>query len=263
VPEAFHFKDPHAGHALEMRIVPVGDLDVIPYQRKARPAHIDHVAISIERLGFLAPPIAVEQDGRLVVIDGQHRLLAARKLGLSELPVIVVPPELARRMMNLNVEKDLNIKERSAVALAIYRDIADSEPELAENDADVQQAVDQAHLVTLGLAYEKAAMLAGSSFEPILKRCDTFEDAKMADALETRRARAEQVLEAHKLVKSVTAKAKELGATSPYITQQIVAIANPQKGKRGPSGFDDTFDKLIANLRKLEENPERVARAAG
>ena len=55
------------------------------------------------------------------MIDGQHRLQAAQEIGLKKLPVLVVPARLAPRMMNLNVEKDLNIREKAVVALGIYR----------------------------------------------------------------------------------------------------------------------------------------------
>lgn len=50
-----------------------------------------------------------------MIIDGQHRFLAAKELGITDLPVILVPPELARKMMNLNIEKNPNIGEKSYV----------------------------------------------------------------------------------------------------------------------------------------------------
>src|SRR5438477_5525459 len=61
----------------------------IPYARNARkisPAAIDKVAASINEFGW-RQPIVVDIEG--VVVVGHARLLAAKKLGLSEVPVHV------------------------------------------------------------------------------------------------------------------------------------------------------------------------------
>jgi ParB-like chromosome segregation protein Spo0J len=63
--------------------------NVIPYARNSRKIPeraIDKVAASIQEFGFRVP-IVVDQDG--VIICGHTRLLAAKKLGLREVPVHV------------------------------------------------------------------------------------------------------------------------------------------------------------------------------
>src|SRR4029079_4966378 len=105
---------------LTITVVRKADLEVVGHQRKARPAHLKALTASIERLGFVTALVAVERDGKYVVIDGQHRFQAGVELGMKEFPVIVVPEKLARKMMSLNVEQGLNIRERSSIALAIY-----------------------------------------------------------------------------------------------------------------------------------------------
>ena len=63
---------------------------LIPYARNARTHNEDQVAqvaASILEFGF-ANPILVGADG--VIIAGHARLLAARKLGMTEVPVIVL-----------------------------------------------------------------------------------------------------------------------------------------------------------------------------
>src|SRR5207244_659637 len=119
-----------------------------------------------------------KRDGQMhyVIIDGQHRFEAAKGLGIKEFPVIVAPPELARRMMNFNIEKDLNIREKSFISLSLYRDVMEETPDLAEDDPVLVDAIEHAHLITLGLAYEKSGRIAGSSYEPILKMSDSFLD---------------------------------------------------------------------------------------
>lgn len=256
--KGMEFADPHKGQKLTVQTVAEDELEVVGHQRKARPAHVKNIISSIERIGFVVLMIVVERDGQYVIIDGQHRFQAAKKLGIKEFPVVVVPEELARRMMNLNIEKDLNIREKSYVSLSIYQDMLEETPDLAEDEDEVIDSIQQAHYVTLGLAYKKAARLAGSSFEAILKRCDTFMSSALRDAFDIREQRAARIIEANELIKSVTEKIKEMGAYHSFITAQIISYANPLKRKRGTAEYDETFEKLIEKLRKAEEKPESV-----
>jgi ParB family chromosome partitioning protein len=216
----------------------------------------------MERIGFVVPLIVVERDKdgakRYVVIDGQHRFAAGKSAGIERFPVIVVPPALAPKMMNFNVEKDLNIREKSSISLSLYREVVENQPDMKEDDSELVDSIEQAHYVTLGLAYEKAARLAGSSFEPVLKRCDGFLDEPVKEALGIREERAKKVLEAYQLVKSIGDKLKEKGAWHTYVGAQIMSYANPLKRKRGAVEFDEAFEKLIAKLKELEEHPEKV-----
>src|SRR5439155_9253203 len=154
-------------------------------------------------------------------------------------------------------EKEPNIRERSAVALSIYREMVETEPKLHEDDPTVADAVLQAHYVTLGLAYASYGRLAGSSFEPILKRCDGFMDASLAECLPVREARAAQVVEAYRLVRAVADALKEKGMWHEFVGAQIIAYANPLRRARKPQPFDDVFSKMIAKLLELEEKPEK------
>src|SRR3989338_6342728 len=63
---------------------------LIPYGRNARThteEQVAQIAASIAEFGFNAPILV---DSRSGVIAGHGRLLAARKLGLAEVPVIVL-----------------------------------------------------------------------------------------------------------------------------------------------------------------------------
>ncbi|MGH2695212.1 MAG: ParB/RepB/Spo0J family partition protein [Actinomycetota bacterium] len=258
--EEFTFQEPHRGHELALASVPIEVLEVIEHQRKPSPSHVKHVAASIERMGFVVPLVAVRQvkDGaeRYVVIDGQHRLLAAQQVGLKELPVIVVPSELSERMLNLNIEKDPNIREKSTVALSVYRALVDSKPDVSESDSQIRDAIEAIHYVTLGLGYEKATRLAGSSFESILKRCDDFLDDTLRGALEVREQRSDRLAEANELVHSIVEKIREVTDVGPYVNAQIVSYVNPFKRKGAELSFDEAFEKVITKLRKVDEDPE-------
>ena len=77
-------RHPVAGIRIEMRPVDV----LIPYIRNARQhsdAQVAQIAASIREFGWGAPILV---DGSNNVIAGHGRLLAARKLGLAEVPVV-------------------------------------------------------------------------------------------------------------------------------------------------------------------------------
>jgi len=260
----YAFKDPLQGRSLSLRVIPVDRLETIKHQRKSRPSHVEHLTTSMERIGFIVPVVAVErhQDGetKYIVIDGQHRLQAAKSLEVAELPVIVVPEDLASRMMNLNVEKDLNIREKSFVSLGIYKTFP---PDMVENDPEIVDSIERAYFVTLGMAYEKASRLAGSAFEPLLKKCDFFLELELQAGQSVRQQRADAVLDANRLVKAVTDQAKELGVWHQYFQAQLLSYVDPYKRKRGALDFDDVFGKVIGRLTDLSDDPDRIFKVTG
>src|SRR5204863_9975036 len=133
-------------------------------------------------------------------------------------------------------------------------------PTRSEDHGEVVDAIETAHLLTLGLAYESDGRLAGSAFEGLLKKCDGFIDKPLKDAYEIREQRAAKVLEAAKHVKAVEDALKAKGAFHSMARYQIISYANPTTRARKPSDFDKTFDKFIAALEELEESPEKVLR---
>src|SRR3954447_14141729 len=116
MPERLDLKDPVKRQPVTITLVKKADLEVVGHQRKPRPAHLKALTVSMERMGFITPLVTVERDGKYIVIDGQHRFTAGTELGVKEFPVVVVPSKLARRMMSLNVEQSLNIRERATIA---------------------------------------------------------------------------------------------------------------------------------------------------
>src|SRR5439155_12173571 len=188
--DRLELKDPLKRQPLTITSARKGDLEVIGHQRKARPAHLKALTTSIERMGFITPLIAVPRDGKYVIIDGQHRFQAGSELGVKEFPVVIVPEKTARRMMSLNIEQALNIRERSSIALSIYREMLEESPTRKEDHGEVVDVLESAHLVTLGLAYEGSGRLAGSAYEPLLKKCDGFIDKALSEAYDLRQARA-------------------------------------------------------------------------
>ena len=71
---------------LSYRLIPTADL--IPYARNARThsdAQVDKIAASIREFGFVNPVIT---DGKNGIVAGHGRVMAAKKLGLKELPCV-------------------------------------------------------------------------------------------------------------------------------------------------------------------------------
>ncbi|NOX44419.1 MAG: ParB N-terminal domain-containing protein, partial [Caldiserica bacterium] len=226
------FREPLLGHTLEIEMVPVEELEVIEIQRKPSQYHVKRLADSIRKLGFLVPVIGIRRDGRVVIIDGQHRYLAARELGIGELPVIVVPEKLAYDLMELNVEKQMSLREKAYVSLNVYRWYRDVDPGRPETDLELRDAIESVHYVTLGLAYEKAPKLFGSAYESILHRVDRWLDLPLSEALPAREERAAMVLEVERLVREAVAKLQELGVNHPFLPRAVVSFANPIGRKR-------------------------------
>ncbi|MBC7074220.1 ParB N-terminal domain-containing protein [Candidatus Parcubacteria bacterium] len=254
----FQFQDPYKNYPLTLKIVDIEDLAVISHQRKPSDYHVRHLTFSIERVGFLVPLIVIEEGKKYLILDGQHRFLAAKKLGIQKLPVIVVPQALADLMMNLNIEKELNIREKAYVALNIYYEYLAKDPKLLETDPILTDAIENAYYVTLGLGYKKQEKLRGGTIETILKKCDFFVEEPLNEALKEREKRAEIVLTVDNLMKEIAQTLKEMDKWHPFVYQQIISFANPYKRKRGPFDFYELMKEILNNLQKAKEDPEII-----
>lgn len=251
--------DPYKNQSLSLRVVPIDNLEVTPHARKPSDYHVKRLINSIEKLGFLVPLMVIEhpqKDGKYQIVDGQHRFIAASMMQIKKLPVIVIPPDLAEQLMNFNTEKELNIKERSAIALSIYRYHLSEKPEMIESTPSLIDAIEHAYYVTLGLGYEKTGDLSGSAFESVLARCDFFLNKSIKEANHIRVNRAQQILVANALSKDISDNLRMLGLWHPYVLQQIVTWANPFKRRRVTVEFDELFPPLLQNLEKLKKDPK-------
>jgi len=81
---------------MEIKMVPIGD--IIPYENNPREntEAVQYVVKSIEEFGWKVP-IVIDAEG--VIITGHTRYLAAKQLGITEIPCIVasdLSPEKAR-----------------------------------------------------------------------------------------------------------------------------------------------------------------------
>lgn len=251
-------KEPLYGYLQEIVIEPIENVKVIDIQRKPSPYHIRRLALSIKKIGFITPPIAIKSGEGYTIVDGQHRFLAAKELGIRELPLIVIPEKYAHDLMELNVEKQMSLREKSYVALNVYRMYLSEEPEIMEDDVRILDSIEFPHYITLGIAYEKNQKLFGSAYESLLRRLDRFLSSPLNIAVKKREERAQIILETDSLTKQAVEKVKEIGISHPFLHKEVVSYCNPiGKKRKVQEKLEDVFAKLKENLRNLIAEPER------
>ena len=261
------YRDPLGGNWQILASLPIDRVEPTPYQRDLSETHVERLAVAIDKLDrYLDPVIAVPAGGgKYWSPNGYHRLGAMKQLGAKSIVAIVVPePEVAHRILLLNTEKAHNLRERAleVARLAEALSVLDDRPE-----REFAIEFEEAALVTLGLCYQLNGRFAGGAFQPILKRCDKFLGSKLPKALETRRERANKLMELNEAVNAAVAALKERGFESPYLKAFVVARINPLRFQRKPTAdFDETIDKMLASARRFDPariKADQVARTGG
>jgi ParB family chromosome partitioning protein len=222
------YKDPLAGHALVLAILPIDAVEPTPFQRDLSDTHHKRLADVISKTGrFLDPIIAVSApQGAFWTPNGRHRLEAMRRLGAKAITVLVVPDrEVAWQILALNTEKAHNLKERSLEVIRIYRGLVAEDAKRPESQFTFY--LDEAALVTLGICYEKAPRFGGGVYHPILRRLETFTGEPLSAALKDHEKRSALLLDLEEKVAAAVAKLKDRGLVSPYLRAFVVARINP------------------------------------
>jgi ParB family chromosome partitioning protein len=261
------YRDPLGGHWQMLCALPLDRVEPTPYQRDLSETHVGRVANAIDKLDrYLDPVIAVPAgEGKYWSPNGYHRLGAMRQLGAKSIIALVVPePEVAHRILLLNTEKAHNLRERALEVARLAEGLAalDERPE-----REFAIEFEEPALLTLGLCYQQNGRFSGGAYHPILKRCDKFLGAKLPNALETRRGRAEKLLELNELVNDAVKRLKERSIESPYLKAFVVARINPLRFQRKPTAdFDETIDKMIASAKRFNVGgvkADQIARTGG
>jgi len=261
------YKDPLGGSWQVLAGLPIDRVEPTPFQRDLSDAHTDRLAAAIDKLGrYLDPVIAVRtEEGRYWTPNGYHRLEAVRRLGGRSIVALVVPePEVAYRILVLNTEKAHNLRERALEVARLAQGLAeiDDRPE-----REFATEFEEPALITLGLCYQQRGRFSGGAYHNVIKRVDKFLSAKLSNALETRRERAERLLELDDLVSERVKQLKEQGFESPYLKAYVVARINPLRFKRKiTASFDETVDKMLASAKRFDAGKVRadqLARASG
>ena len=253
------FKDPILGSPLEVKTISAEDLEVAKFQRKPSRAHIKSLALSIQRMGFLVPLVVYREENKYIIVDGQHRFLAGQTLGMQEFLSVVIPKELGTKIINLNIEKQPNIREKAYVAYNLYTHLLEEKPHLKENEAYVEDCVEFPWYITLGFAYVQEEKFHGSAFENIISKCDEFLELPLEKAKLQREKRASLILEIDKLLAELINKMKEMNFNlHPFIRKDILTYVNPLKGRGKRGEFKETMESIKQQLLSFKKNPQEL-----
>lgn len=253
-------RDEYKGYNMLFAEIPTHKLEVVVYQRRPSKAHVKNLVKSISTIGFVVPLVVAKKpnEDKFIILDGQHRYLACLDLGIRKIPCIVIPWEYATLMINLNIEKQPNIKEKSYVALRIYNELVNMFPDKGEAEEEVIQSVEEIYFVTVGMVYDKEDRFSGSSWEPILKKADWPFDLPLKEAKLKREKRAQLLEELHHIVREIAAKLKDIGISHPFVYKEIVSYVNPMKRQKAIVEFEEVFSQVREKLIELRENPEEL-----
>jgi ParB family chromosome partitioning protein len=250
------YSDPFGGTCVLLVALPIDRVEPTPYQRDPSEAHVKRLMTVIEKVGrFLDPVVVIRHDGRYWTPNGNHRLQAMKKLGAKTITGLLVPePEVAFKILALNVEKAHNVKEKSLETIRMARALAEQKAGL---ESDYAFEFEQAPYLTLGAAYEERRSLSGGAYHPVLRRIDEFLEEPFPKALKERERRATKVLKLDDAVTKVVTALKTRGLTSPYLKPFVVARVNPIRfSKATQFDFDEVMDRMIALAGKF--NIDRV-----
>jgi ParB family transcriptional regulator, chromosome partitioning protein len=241
------YRDPLGGHALLLAVLPIDRIQPTPFQRDLSEAHHKRLAGVIEKTGrFLDPVIAVPapKEG-FWTPNGLHRLEAMRRLGARSITALILPDrEVARQILALNTEKAHNLKERALEVIRITEGLVEESPDQPE--ASFAFYLEDASLVTLGLAYQRKPKFGGGAYHPVLRRLEAFSDEPIRSALKVHERRAALLLELEEKVAEAVAKLKERGLQSPYLRSFVVARVNPLRWIQGEL---PTAEKVLQTMR--------------
>lgn len=186
-----------------IKFIPTSKL--VPYEKNARthsPEQVSQIAASILEFGFTNPVLI---DAKFGVIAGHGRLEAAKSLGLSDVPVIVLDhlTELQKRAyiladnklaLNAGWDEEVLAEELAALLAADYnidtigfseKDLRDILPDDTQEETDAADALPNMATnelkVCLGDIYElgEHRLMCGDSTD--LKQVEFLMDGKLAD----------------------------------------------------------------------------------
>lgn len=114
-----HFVDLISSRSLgpRIRMIPTDKIDPNPHQARCELGNIQELQDSIRAKGILEPILVRAKGSRFEIIAGERRYMAARNLGLKDLPCIDMDVEDAEAMEIALIEnlqrKDLDIFEEA------------------------------------------------------------------------------------------------------------------------------------------------------
>ncbi|MCZ7648268.1 MAG: ParB/RepB/Spo0J family partition protein [Planctomycetota bacterium] len=270
------YRDPLGAQWVVFASLPLEKVVPTPYQRELSDTHAKRLADVIPKVGrFLDPLIAVPAPEQgWWTPNGMHRLEAMKMLGARSVVALLLPePEIAYRILALNTEKAHNLKDKSLEAIRMARGLAADGLAAKGKEADWAFEFEEPAFLTLGLCYEKNMRFAGSTYQPVLRRCDAFSAEPLKKSLERREGWAAKLIELDQAVNVCVKALKDAGLVSPYLKPFVVARINPLRWikvkpgqKAPPADIDKTLEKMLGSALKFDAakiKAQDISRAGG
>ena len=243
------FKEPYKGYEIEFELVQADKIKIPSIQREISDALVKNLMMSMEKLGFIDPIIIIpSEDGSYYeVINGQHRLEAAKLLGIREIPSIILPKEMKKYIISLNIEKAPNLKDKAHQSYEIFKEHLEKFPNMKEYE--LSDLIELPYFLTIGFITDEYndKRFPAYAFEKVLQKVDNWTEYELTLAREERRKRAEILLDLRKVLDE---RYKELGLKNALSKETIVSKAwQAIYGKRVRVVEDDFYNAM----RKLKE----------
>ncbi|WP_461831263.1 ParB/RepB/Spo0J family partition protein [Aquifex sp.] len=256
--EKCKYTEPVKGYEIVFQEIEVDKVIIPPIERPLSNTLIERLINSIQTLGFIDPIMVVPNgEGYYEVIDGQHRLEAAKIVGLEKVPAFVLPKDLRNYILSFNIEKAPGLKEKAIQAYNFFMEKLEQNPDMREYE--LEPFIQYPFYITVGFVIEKLGdkKFPGSYFERILQKVDEFLDMPLKEAEKERENRARK-LEEVKVV--LNQKAEELGITMSYDKHRIVSYAFQKLYGRGVKFLGEDFYTVFDNLKEAIQSltPEEL-----
>jgi len=239
------FKEPVKHLDLTLALFKIDELKRPPFQRDISSTLTRLLEMSIDKIGFLVPVIAVKKDEVFYVIDGQHRLEALRNLGATEILGIVVDESLYHNILEFNTEKPPTVKEKSKQTYRLYQEFLNSDPEVKESD--LYTYFKDPVFITFGFALEELdSKFPAGFYENFVSKIDNFLDVPINKAESERRKRAEALVE---LNKTVSEKYAEFEWSNTLLKGEIVRKAVQKAYGIRTRTIDSDFFEAVENVK--------------
>ncbi len=259
VKELYTVREPLKGYEIQFGVIPINQITIPKIQRDLSEALVKKLMFSIEKVGFVDPVLLIEGEDKYEVINGQHRVEAAKAVGLDKVLAIILPKDLKNFILSLNIEKAPNLKDKAHQAYEIFMEHLQKDPEMEEYDLETM--VEEPYYITVGFIVDRFEdkRFPGYAFEKVLKKVDGFTSLPLKEAEQERERRA-SVLEEVKDI--LNQKYEELGLTNALHKEAIVSKAFQMiYGKRVRTVEDDfyeTFDKLKEAIPRVTLTEEEI-----
>ncbi|MEO0139391.1 MAG: ParB/RepB/Spo0J family partition protein [candidate division WOR-3 bacterium] len=245
--ERFVFKEPLKGYEIKFELVNVDRVRIPEIQREISDRLIKQLAESIHRIGFVEPIITVEgKDGFLEVINGQHRLEAAKLVGLREIPVLILPRDVMKHIISLNIEKAPALRDKAHQAYMVFMMGLEENPDMLESE--LINLIDFAYYITIGFIIDRFNInrFPGYAFEKVLNKVDDFTSFALKDAEKERERRAKLLMEVRDVLEQ---RYKELGLKNALTKEQIVLKAFQQNYGKWVRNVEDDFYTVFERIK--------------